>query len=270
MSGEAAWFSERRPDDEPRVRWLGFFPRPLHLVPSLPRRVVVGAPPPPAEAQRLLISAPGPLPTATALQVDTRPKLIGPRGSLPLTDLILSDEPQASREGSGDGPSDPRLRVRDRPWIPLWKRLAYLLQIPAALLVGEVSAIEWPGQLFPYQLEGVRALLSQDALLLADDMGLGKTIQAIAALRLLMLQRQAESSLILTPAGLVGQWRLALRRWAPELRVSTIRGPAVERAWQWTTPAHVYLASYDTFREDASDNPQSPPRRRLWDMVILD
>ncbi|MBA2450367.1 MAG: DEAD/DEAH box helicase, partial [Chloroflexi bacterium] len=39
---------------------------------------------------------------------------------------------------------------------------------------------------------------------------------------------------------------------------------------QWTTPAHVYLVGYETFREDCTANPQSPPRRRVWDVVVLD
>jgi len=124
--------------------------------------------------------------------------------------------------------------------------------------------------LFDYQLDGVRALLSRDALLLADDMGLGKTIQAIAALRLLVLRREAEAALLVIPAGLVGQWRRAIHEWAPELRVSTVRGPAADRAWQWAAPAHVYLTSYDTLREDSTENPQAPPQRRVWDVVILD
>jgi SNF2 family DNA or RNA helicase len=101
-------------------------------------------------------------------------------------------------------------------------------------------------------------------------MGLGKTVQTCAALRILVLQRQLERSLLIVPASLVGQWRQALRAWAPELQVSTVRGPAVERAWQWRTPAHVYLTSYETFREDCTANPQSPPRRRVWGAVVLD
>jgi SNF2 family DNA or RNA helicase len=92
-------------------------------------------------------------------------------------------------------------------------------------------------------LEGIHALMSHDALLLADDMGLGKTIQTIAALRLLVLQRHVESTLIIVRAGLMSQWRKELQRWAPELRISTIRGATTERAWQWSTAAHVYLVS---------------------------
>ena len=167
-------------------------------------------------------------------------------------------------------------RVASRPAdarasVPLWKRLAHVLKPSTELLLTSHGPIEWAAPLFAYQVDGVRALLARDALLLADDLGLGKTVQTIAALRILLLQHQIEASLIVVPAGLVAQWQQAMRYWAPELRFSTVRGPVRERAWQWLTPAHVYLTSYDTLREDfSSDNPQAPLRRRTWDVVVLD
>jgi SNF2 family DNA or RNA helicase len=124
--------------------------------------------------------------------------------------------------------------------------------------------------LFPYQVDAVLTLLARDAILLADDTGLGKTIEAIAALRLLALQRRMQAALVVVPAGVLRQWRRELNAWAPELRVSTIQGPAAERAWQWQAPAHVYLVSYDTLREDGADNVDRPPRQRTWDVVALD
>jgi SNF2 family DNA or RNA helicase len=158
-----------------------------------------------------------------------------------------------------------------RASVPLWKRLAQVLKPSPELLLSSDGPIEWAAPLFPYQLDGVRALLARDALLLADDLGLGKTVQAIAALRILLLQHQVDAGLVIVPAGLVDQWRQALRRWAPELRFSTVRGSAHERAWQWRTPAHVYLTSYDTLREDlAPNNPQAAPRQRTWDVVVID
>jgi SNF2 family DNA or RNA helicase len=154
--------------------------------------------------------------------------------------------------------------------IQLSKRLGRLLQPSTGFLLSRLEPLEWPSAPFDYQIEGIKTLLLQDALLLADDMGLGKTIQAIAALRILFLQKLIEHCLLIVPASLVGQWRKEIYRWAPELRVSTIRGLAAERTWQWAAPAHIYLTSYETFRYDCTDNSQSPPRRRVWDVVILD
>lgn len=132
------------------------------------------------------------------------------------------------------------------------------------------ASLEWPAAFFEYQRDGIAALLSRDALLLADDMGLGKTIQTIAALRILVLRRQVAAVLLIVPAGLVVQWRRELRLWAPELVISTVRGVGADRAWQWDARANVYLTSYETLRADLTDNPKSPPRRRTWDIVILD
>jgi len=116
---------------------------------------------------------------------------------------------------------------------------------------------------------GVRELVARESLLLADDMGLGKTVQAIAALRILIWQHQLESALIVVPAGIITQWRLELHAWAPELRISTVRGTSDERSWQWRTPAHVYLTSHETLRSDFSEHPSSPVGR-TWDLVVLD
>ena len=144
----------------------------------------------------------------------------------------------------------------------LHSSLAFRLTTPGPLA--------WPAPLFAYQITGVQVLLAQPALLLADDMGLGKTVQAIVALRLLVVCRRIECALVIARAALLVQWRREIHRWAPELHVATIRGPASERAWQWTVPAHIYIVGYETLRSDFTDNPYSPPRRRSWDVVILD
>ena len=283
MSPADAWWSETSTADEVRDRWLGLLSRSIRLRIDRPRRATIPAMSP-TNARRLMaqndedsvgeprqiLLEPASRPART-LEPGFRSPSGAARGSVSLVGL-LDQEPWPRPRGRpdwdpatiGDGPRAPRLDV------PLWKRLAVTLQLPTYLLLDVIGPIEWPGALFPYQVDGVRALLARDALLLADDMGLGKTVQAIAALRVLVLQRQVESGLVIVPAGLVSQWRHALQLWAPELRLSTIRGPAVERTWQWRTPAHVYLTSYETFREDCTANPQSPPRGRTWDAVILD
>jgi SNF2 family DNA or RNA helicase len=210
--------------------------------------------------------------TAGVLDAGSHLWRAGPSGSVDVTGQPWNEvaPPPLWRDTAGASPPRASGEGQGPPEVPLWKRLAYLLQPRAELLLAANGPVEWPGTLFPYQVEGVRALLGRETLLLADDMGLGKTIQASAALRILGLQRQVEAALLVAPASLLGQWRKALRRWAPELRLSTVRGPVAERVWQWAAPAHVYLTSYETLREDCSDNPQSPPRRRLWDLVVLD
>lgn len=149
-------------------------------------------------------------------------------------------------------------------------RLTLLLQPPIAQLVAPSGVLEWPSALLPYQKDGVAALLSRNALLLADDMGLGKTIQTIAALRILYLQNQIESALLVCPASLLTQWRQELALWGPELRVTLIGGSPAGRAALWNRPAHVVLISYETLRADLESVGGSPAVRKEWGVVILD
>jgi SNF2 family DNA or RNA helicase len=282
VAGRHWWHDTSGQDD--RARWLGLILRPVRLALSEPARRE-GERPALSPAERLTVddaeSTLGGRQVAPIPELaDTRrldPRLRRPDGSpsgrVDLANIRLDDEPVGGwwdRLGQVDGDG----LLEERPFrereVPLWRRLAVALQLPTYLLLDQVGPIEWPEPLFPYQVDGVRTLLQRDALLLADDMGLGKTIQALAALRILVLQRRAERTLVVAPAGLLAQWRDALGHWAPELRVSTVRGPAIERVWQWRTPAHVYLVSYDTLRSDTTANPSSPPRRQTWDVVILD
>src|SRR5205823_4972909 len=89
-------------------------------------------------------------------------------------------------ESDGTAPTAPltqRLRTRSESTsrvseapreVSLAKRLAYLLQPPLEAMLVRAGPLEWPHDFFPYQREGIAALLSKDVLLLADDMGLGK------------------------------------------------------------------------------------------------
>ncbi len=153
----------------------------------------------------------------------------------------------------------------------LTERLRIALAVPLeSLLPGPSAVLDWPGQLMEFQVDGVRGLLTSDRLLLADDMGLGKTIQTIAAVRILCIQRTIESVLVVVPTSVIDQWRREFYRWAPELRLIAVRGSPADRAWQWRAEVHVTIVSYETLRADAADSPESPPRRRLWDVVVLD
>ncbi len=153
----------------------------------------------------------------------------------------------------------------------LAERLRAALLVPLdALLPGRTSVLEWPASLKGYQIEGVRVLLERDRILLADDMGLGKTVQAIAAIRIMCVQRQIQRTLLIVPAGIIDQWRRELASWAPELRVIPIRGTAQDRSWQWNAAAHVTIVSYESFRSDFASSSTSGPLRHKWDLVVLD
>lgn len=286
--GLRAWWKETYKVELPYARWFGLFRRELQLSEHVPRRLTIlsiriatgGSLP---IQYKVSISTPNSLSAECAL-MPTMNLFTGgatpfdrQNGSVNLAGVLLNEDMSISSKhtsathiftDSSDSSNLTPLPTKSK--IPLSKRLAYLLQPSTDMLLSKSGPLEWPGILFEYQMEGIKALTARDALLLADDMGLGKTIQAVGALRILFLQRHSESCLLIVPAGLISQWRKELHLWAPELRISTIKGLASERAWQWRSPSHVYLTSYETFRSDFTDNPQSPPRRHIWDVVILD
>ena len=166
--------------------------------------------------------------------------------------------------------SKPLSRPRERPDLRLAERLWAILAAPQqhSPNVRDIQ-LKWPGELMPFQEDGVRALLDMDRLLLADDMGLGKTIQAVAAMRILRTRREIDSCLVVAPAGVLDQWRREIAKWAPELSAIIIRGPAADRSWQWSAERNVTLVSYDTLRSDFGHNSQSPVMR-TWDIVVAD
>ncbi len=133
-----------------------------------------------------------------------------------------------------------------------------------------VSQMEWPGELMPFQISGVQALLEMNRLLLADDMGLGKTVQTVAAVRILRARGEIESCLVIAPASVLNQWRQELSRWAPELSAIIVRGSAPDRRWQWLAQTDVKLVSYGVLRQDADRLVAMRPARPMWDVVVAD
>jgi len=84
---------------------------------------------------------------------------------------------------------------------------------------------DFRGKLRPYQREGLNWLCLLDSLrlgtCLADDMGLGKTVQLLAMLSTLKSQRgrsKKETSLLVIPASLIGNWATEIERFAPTLK----------------------------------------------------
>ena len=166
--------------------------------------------------------------------------------------------------------SNPRSSPRERSDLRLAELLWAVLAAPSKRSRSDRSIrLKWPGELMPFQEDGVRALLDMDQLLLADDMGLGKTIQAVAAMRILRARREIRSCLVVTPASVLDQWRREITKWAPELSAIIIRGPAADRSWQWAAEKDVTLVSYDSLRSDIGHNAQSLVRK-TWDIVVAD
>ena len=175
-----------------------------------------------------------------------------------------SVDPIATAHDAGGEWCGPAVRATSS----LVERLWALLAAPAA--PGRDFALHWPGELMPFQRDGVNALLGSRRLLLADDMGLGKTLQAIAALRILRTRHEIRTCLVAAPAGLLDHWRRELAGWAPELSAIIIRGSASDRDWQWAAESDVTLVSYDTLRSDLGENTRSLVSRRVWDVVVAD
>jgi len=270
---------------EPTARWLGIFRRSLSLKSSYPGLMSIPKErtysPEQIVCEMSLLSAEQLLSETTLCT----PKVIGAQmilggeegGSVGLIGVLADEESSSpfSDNTLDSNTLEPKSHLHkitassEKP-LSLAKRLAYLLQPPTDILVSPEGPLEWNGILYPFQVDGVKTLISHKALLLADDMGLGKTIQVVAALRILAIQHRMEQALIVVPLSLLVQWRKEIRNWAPELRISTVHGAAQERAWQWKAPAHIYLTTYDILRSDLTENPESPPRRKTWDVVILD
>lgn len=92
---------------------------------------------------------------------------------------------------------------------------AYRLQLAAAhiLLIGGFDELICLDNLhfepFPYQLKAAQAALRRfrGRGMLCDEVGLGKTIEAGLVIKEYLMRQMAERILILTPPGLVQQWR---------------------------------------------------------------
>ena len=89
-------------------------------------------------------------------------------------------------------------------------------------------------ELRPYQKLGVQWLWTLRGLelggCLADDMGLGKTIQVLGVLSLSLRNEEQGTDLLVVPASLVDNWRLEIKRFAPQLQVLVAHPDLVARA----------------------------------------
>ena len=112
-----------------------------------------------------------------------------------------------------------------------------------------------------YQTVGYRWLRTLDAHhfggILADDMGLGKTLQVITVLLAVKNEHpnEQQTSLVVTPASLVYNWKEEIRAFAESLNVLPVTGTQSERRalidnWQ---DYDVLVTSYDLLKRDISE-----------------
>lgn len=104
-------------------------------------------------------------------------------------------------------------------------------------------------RLYPYQVEGIRHLAGLGRAILADDMGLGKTLQAIGAMRFLMVRGDVKTTLVVAPTSLMGQWQMEIEKFTG-LPSTIITGSAVERAALLRTRPAIAITSYDRMIRD--------------------
>ena len=186
-----------------------------------------------------------------------------PRGGHSLASLLpgqpVAGQPVPERKPTRIKPPDDAVSLEDR--------LFYLLQPPLETWLKGQELI-MPFEPFPYQYEGIAWLFSKKHALLADEMGLGKTMQAITAIRMLLVSGQARRILLICPKPLIPNWQREFKMWADELPVVTLEGDFARRQLMWTMPGMtILLANYELLVRDMESLGDQPPQ---FDLVILD
>jgi len=112
---------------------------------------------------------------------------------------------------------------------------------------------ELEGVLRPYQVEGfawlVRLTHWGAGACLADDMGLGKTLQALA---LLLHRAPRGPALVVAPTSVVFNWGREAARFAPSLRLRTVRSGAELDALGELGPGQMVVLSYSLVARHAA------------------
>jgi len=162
----------------------------------------------------------------------------------------------------------PPVRLRPTAETVLFKdRLLYLLQPPLDNLFNG-KQLSVPFQPFPYQLDGIRFLMTRHSALLADEMGLGKTAQAILSIRLLFQSCMVERVLIVSPKALVFNWSREFKLWADDLPFEVLGGDTQARRATWlVSNCPVKLVNYEILTRDADVLQEEGAH---FDLVVLD
>jgi len=113
--------------------------------------------------------------------------------------------------------------------------------LDATLRSYQQRGLDWLQFLRTWDLGGI----------LADDMGLGKTVQTLAHLQVEKAAgRLDRPALIVAPTSLMSNWRREAARFAPELSVLTLHGPARREAFDRIGAHDVVLTTYPLLPRD--------------------
>ena len=156
----------------------------------------------------------------------------------------------AGGAGSAGALVDERVSLLVDEAVKVWSRPGFdtFLSVPALRFTP-----------FDYQFQTARSALRRmrGRAILADEVGLGKTIEAGLILAELRLRGLAGRTLVITPAGLVAQWREELER---KFGVpTTIPGQDTDRG--------VLIVSLAAARRDPLRSQLTP---ESWDLIIVD
>jgi superfamily II DNA or RNA helicase len=213
------------------------------------------------------------LPSGTWLRLD-RPEFAK------LRELLA----EAQGLADADGPSTARLNRFQAGW---WDELLQLgvvaeqserweqavrqlrdLQAPKP--VQRPAGLE--ATLRPYQQDGLDWLsfLHRNGLggILADDMGLGKTVQTLAMCLHVHEQHPDARFLVVAPTSVVDNWAREAARFAPGLRVRTIKETQARRGTALAdeiAEATLVVTSYALFRLEYEQYAEHP-----WEVLLLD
>ena len=148
----------------------------------------------------------------------------------------------------------------------IWDLLLPLLQRPINLNLGMV--VDLPSNLYGFQTKGVEFLLDTQTVLLGDDMGTGKTVQAAVAMRILFQTGKVRTALIVCPLSVIPNWGRELEKWAGNLGVKVVRGGKEHRKECWRQPAHIWLTTFETLRNDLED--VAILRKGRFGLIVVD
>ncbi|MBB3101743.1 DEAD/DEAH box helicase [Azomonas macrocytogenes] len=172
--------------------------------------------------------------------------------------------------------SEPTLRMRRADAARLaqldrldlhWRGGEQLLDFARRLRDYRQQAVTTPAglqaELRPYQLEGLRWMQTLRTLeiggILADDMGLGKTLQTLAHL---LTEKQAgrldRPALVVMPTSLIPNWEDEAARFAPQLKLLTLHGPARQQYFGQLASYDLLLTTYALLPRDIEKLAEHP------------